>query len=468
MEMENDDPLDLWIHQGRLPTSSSTRGRGVLLDRAAYFADADLRNATIAVSKTREGHEIQVTLCTSAEPPLVFHIDFAMEPRIIVTHNDLLLFRLALGHGNAQNRSFFNYFLYQAAASNDDGPPSLTLITHPPSFPDNHVGLLHDHDHDDDVPLALAPHNPKQHYIIAALVPIPLPGVITTSTSTTLEPSYGQSMCFPLVGSTPCYHRQVSPAKSSTSPNTLLASWVLLTYGGASCSSTSSMTTNRQPSFPCRHRSNTVKGLRTTHGKFGTSSLTYKALSDMWSWMSIFLHTPILHVHPATLLMDGQPPPGVGTPSPPHGARTTRYKHLILLLPCLVYPITSNPILSLRGSMLAIPCSVCTAMLSSLWLRWTIFDKKAWILPVDLSKRMMYQPVDFVGASRTAGIEFTYMQTTISSYPGKKRKQKQLKGSSSKKRPESVVLPLPGDGGGGRKQPNGEGGSMEIEFPMLL
>uniref|UniRef100_A0A0D9XGX0 DUF1618 domain-containing protein n=1 Tax=Leersia perrieri TaxID=77586 RepID=A0A0D9XGX0_9ORYZ len=85
----------------------------VLFDRVAYIAAADLRNATAAVSNTRDGHEIRVIQCTSAEPPLVSYMcvhsptldpsrDFAMEPEIIAAHDDLLLFRLALGHATVE------------------------------------------------------------------------------------------------------------------------------------------------------------------------------------------------------------------------------------------------------------------------------------------------------------------------------------------------------------------------------
>jgi hypothetical protein len=108
-------------------------------------------------------------------------------------------------------------------------------------------------------------------------------------------------------------------------------------------------------------------------------------------------------------------------------------------------------------------------------------DYKAWVIPVDMRKRLIHEPAVFEGAPRTLGIGSTFIQTTISNYPqpapGKKRKQKQpgmLLGSSSKRKSETpyltnVVLPLP-TRHGVQKQPDAEGGSMEAEFSdnMLL
>jgi hypothetical protein len=49
---------------------------------------------------------------------------------------------------------------------------------------------------------------------------------------------------------------------------------------------------------------------------------------------------------------------------------------------------------------------------------------KAWILPIDLRNGVTQQPIDFVGADRTVGICETYIQTTISIYPRRKRRHR--------------------------------------------
>lgn len=95
------------------------------------------------------------TLPISATPPPKHEIPRMTLP-VSPAHDDLLLFRLALGHGNRHN-----LFL------SDGSSPSLTRIPHPSGdldslFLDNHVGILHGQ-------------TAALHHIVAALTPIRKP-----------------------------------------------------------------------------------------------------------------------------------------------------------------------------------------------------------------------------------------------------------------------------------------------------
>uniref|UniRef100_A0A0E0CG52 Uncharacterized protein n=1 Tax=Oryza meridionalis TaxID=40149 RepID=A0A0E0CG52_9ORYZ len=446
MEM-GDDPLGLLLvpkpvkdsslrppaHGRDVDKKKESRPPWVLLDKTAYLAGADVRNATTATSKTREGHEIQVTLCTAARPPLVSYMcvhsptlnpsdDFAREPKIIGVHDDLLLFRLTLGHGNRLNLSLSDYFVYQAASVDDDGsrPPSLTRITHPGGnlFPDTHVGILHDVPHHHPLPLAMSPHNPhaKQHYIVAALTPTRKPG--------------GEYRLH-------LYHATTKQWTTKLLQLGALPPSPPLTFFFHHTDKRVASTMLSLSSKPFHTR-------RDTQAAYIADGWT----AAKWSWIA----------ESGCWRMDCR----LRSSQIPH--------HMVPTLPNYSEPQpdleklhVGHPVLSLHDTHLV-------------YLMAKIEDRahKAWILPINLKDGVIQEPADFAGADRTSGISETYVQTTISIYPqtaptAKKRKQKLL-GSSSKRRSEThsvtnVVLPVPGHGG--QKLPDA-GRTMETEFPEYM
>lgn len=157
----------------------------VLLDYRAYIDGR--HNATTAWSKTRGGHSISVTFWP-AHPPRVscFSVycpdlkpgDFAEEPVILATEDDVVVLYVVLGTLRARAR--FDYFVYQAGGGSGSGvPPSLELLKHPgPSrdFGLSSVGLLRCRtpklELDDSQPTLRSHHGSRDDggfYIIAAL-----------------------------------------------------------------------------------------------------------------------------------------------------------------------------------------------------------------------------------------------------------------------------------------------------------
>ncbi|WVZ78482.1 hypothetical protein U9M48_026186 [Paspalum notatum var. saurae] len=154
----------------------------VLLDRRAYIDGRT--NGTTAYSKTMGGHSISVTFwlqrpprvsCFSVYCPDLNPGDFAREPVIMATEDDLVLLCVTLDTqpiiADAQYDRF-HYFIYQAGT-----PPSLELLNHLGHssciFPSSAVGLLRCRTHpelDDSLP-TLRSHGSKDNgfYIAATL-----------------------------------------------------------------------------------------------------------------------------------------------------------------------------------------------------------------------------------------------------------------------------------------------------------
>uniref|UniRef100_A0A0E0GFQ5 DUF1618 domain-containing protein n=1 Tax=Oryza nivara TaxID=4536 RepID=A0A0E0GFQ5_ORYNI len=500
------------FHGRSVDKGTRRRPRWVLLDKLAYFAGADVRNATTATSKTREGHEIQVTLCTAAQPQLVSYVcvhsptlnpasdDYAMEPQIIAAHDDLLLIRLILGRGNRFTVSLADYFVYQASIA-DDIPPSLTRITHPGpmiTFTNHEVAILHyipedTHHH----PYALRPHNPlssssKQHYIVTAFSVNRYrpPGEYKlhlyhshTQQWTTTHFNLAATMP-PLPDLSPFHHRTTNVINLTHQSPGLMA-FVDLWQGlllinvldkvqpaapryiplppplkqGKVISGRVDPTDVRDIAVDAKGHINFVElevdaiqheSDRTGYISQGWTVAKWSCSnteSDDCCWhMDCKLNaSDISHLMPPEL------------PNYCHPTPTLERLHI------------GHPLLSLdnNGDVVYFMAKVDHR------------DYKAWVIPVDMRKRLIHEPAVFEGAPRTLGIGSTFIQTTISNYPqpapGRKQKQPgMLLGSSSKRKSETpyltnVVLPLP-TRHGVQKQPDAEGGSMEAEFSdnMLL
>ncbi|CAO2199332.1 unnamed protein product [Urochloa humidicola] len=123
----------------------------VLLDFHAYFADR--RNSTTAACLTRDGKLIQVTIFP-AHPPRVSYFcvhcegeepsGFAMEPKVLATHDNVLLLRVSIGSPDEMMCHYLHeYYVYKASGGADAGP-SLELLPHPSPyfFYDDQVGIL--------------------------------------------------------------------------------------------------------------------------------------------------------------------------------------------------------------------------------------------------------------------------------------------------------------------------------------
>ncbi|CAL4952068.1 unnamed protein product [Urochloa decumbens] len=123
----------------------------VLLDFHAYFSDR--RNSTTAACKTRDDKLIQVTFFP-AHPPRVSYFcvhcqgeepsGFAMEPKVLATHDNVLLLRISIGSPDEMMCHYLHeYYVYKASVGADAGP-SLELLPHPSPyfFYDEQVGIL--------------------------------------------------------------------------------------------------------------------------------------------------------------------------------------------------------------------------------------------------------------------------------------------------------------------------------------
>uniref|UniRef100_A0A0E0B6R7 DUF1618 domain-containing protein n=1 Tax=Oryza glumipatula TaxID=40148 RepID=A0A0E0B6R7_9ORYZ len=336
--------------------------RWVLLDKLAYFSDADVRNATTATSKTREGHEIQVTLCTAARPPLVSYVcihsptlnpktdDFAMEPQIIAAHDDLLLIRLILGIGNRFTVSLADYFVYQAASIDDDIPPSLTRITHPGpmiTFTNHEVTILHNIPEAQDIDEPLISN--KQHYIITTLSPaatprnIPLPPPLKQGKVISgADPKDVRDIAVDLQGHINFVELEVDALRHKTDRTGYISQdWTVAKW-----------------------------------------SCCINSESDDCLWHMDYK----LNASDISHLMPPQLP---------------NYCHPTKPSPTLERLHVGHPLLSLDNNGMA---------------KVDHRDYKAWVIPVDMRKRLIHEPAVFEGAPRTLGISHTYIQTTISNY----------------------------------------------------
>uniref|UniRef100_A0A0E0KHB2 DUF1618 domain-containing protein n=1 Tax=Oryza punctata TaxID=4537 RepID=A0A0E0KHB2_ORYPU len=446
MEM-GDDPLGLFLLPKAVKDASlrppahgrevgKESPRWVLLDKTAYFAGADVRNATTATSKTREGHEIQVTLCTAAQPPLVSYMcvhsptlkpshDFAKEPTILATHDDLLLFRLTLGHGNRHNLFLSDYFVYQAAS--DGSPPSLTHITHPCGdpdnlFPDTHVGILHHHH--PLIPLALRPHNP-QHYIVAALTPTRKPGgeyrlhlyhSTTKQWTTKLLQLGGLPPSPPLTFFHHYTDKVINLSHQAPGLMGFADLWRgLLLVNVLHDHEPAPTYIPLPPPLRPRHDNQLPNGDTSdvrdiaidlqgciNYVEFELSILPHPQrhsgsyIADgwtaaKWSWIAESgCWRMDCHLHSSDISDTMMPRlPNYSEPQP-----DLEKLHV------------GHPVLSLHDTHLV-------------YLMAKIEDRahKAWILPIDLRNGVIQQPADFAGADRTSGICEMYVQTNISRYP---------------------------------------------------
>uniref|UniRef100_A0A0D9XGX2 DUF1618 domain-containing protein n=1 Tax=Leersia perrieri TaxID=77586 RepID=A0A0D9XGX2_9ORYZ len=144
-------------------------------------------------------------------------------------------------------------------------------------------------------------------------------------------------------------------------------------------------------------------------GMFETSSLTYKVYVELDVHILTHAHTPrpssyvadgwttaswSWHIESACWRKDHEIHASDLSPTMP---RLPNYSEPTPQ-PTLERLHIGHPVLSLHGDVVILMAKV------------DHLDHKAWILPVNLSKRMMQQPIEFVGASRTSGIEFTYVQ----------------------------------------------------------
>ncbi|KAK3161113.1 hypothetical protein QOZ80_1BG0072070 [Eleusine coracana subsp. coracana] len=126
----------------------------VLLDVSAYILNK--RNSTTATCTFRNDNKLQVTFFP-AHPPRVSYFcvfcpgmkncDYSVEPKIIATEGNLVLFRAAFGSlYEIWDSSSYEYFIYRANGGSPDGSPLLEQIPQPHGvlIPDRQIGLLSD------------------------------------------------------------------------------------------------------------------------------------------------------------------------------------------------------------------------------------------------------------------------------------------------------------------------------------
>ncbi|CAO2205315.1 unnamed protein product [Urochloa humidicola] len=123
----------------------------VFLDFHAYFSDR--RNSAAAACMTRDGKVIQVTFFP-AHPPRVSYFrvhcqgvepsGFAMEPKVLATHGNVLLLRISIGSPNQIICPYMHEYYVYKASGGADAWPSLELLPHPSPyfFYDEQVGIL--------------------------------------------------------------------------------------------------------------------------------------------------------------------------------------------------------------------------------------------------------------------------------------------------------------------------------------
>uniref|UniRef100_A0A0E0M4R4 RING-type E3 ubiquitin transferase n=1 Tax=Oryza punctata TaxID=4537 RepID=A0A0E0M4R4_ORYPU len=445
MEM-GDDPLGLFLLPKAVKDSSlrpPAHGRDVgkesprwaLLDKTAYFAGADVRNATTAFGKTRDGHEIQVTLCTAAQPPLVSYMcvhtptlkpsdDFANEPEIIAAHDDLLLIRLTLGHvDNHQNKLLSDYFVYQAQASASDGP-SLARVTNPGRdhiFPDTHVGILK-----------------QQHYIIAALTPTSKPGGEFHLHLYHSNTKQWTTKVLQLGGLPPApplnfFHHYTNKVISLSHQAPGLMGFADLWRGVVLVNV---LQEEPAPSYillppPLRKRNkldggnpldvrdiaidlqgciNYVEfelGILPHPQRHSGSYIADGWTAAKWSWIAESgCWRMDCHLHSSDISDTMMPRlPNYSEPIPQPNLEKLHVGH---------------PVLSLHDTHLVY-----------LMAKIDHLAHKAWILLIDLRNGVIQQPIDFMGADRTVGICETYVQTTISRYPCRKWRHRRRTGNNN-------------------------------------
>ncbi|CAL4958681.1 unnamed protein product [Urochloa decumbens] len=137
---------------GAADLAESSRPDWVLLDFRAYFADC--RNSTTASCKTRNGKDkIQVTFFPARPPRLSYFCvhcqgvepsGFAMEPKVLATHDNVLLLRISIGSPNQIICHYLHEYYVYRASNGADARPSLELLPHPGPcfFFDEQVGIL--------------------------------------------------------------------------------------------------------------------------------------------------------------------------------------------------------------------------------------------------------------------------------------------------------------------------------------
>uniref|UniRef100_A0A0E0B6U6 DUF1618 domain-containing protein n=1 Tax=Oryza glumipatula TaxID=40148 RepID=A0A0E0B6U6_9ORYZ len=204
----------------------------------------------------------------------------------------------------------------------------------------------------------------------------------------------------------------------------LLASWVSLTFGVASCLSMCLMTNLRQATSHCLHESgigidegnaSDVRDIAIDlEGCINYVEFEFKALPHPQRDSGSYIADGWTAAKWSWLLAHGLPPTFL--------SNLTSYD---------AYPAKLRHCPSSSSKLAKAPCGLHDAHLVHLMAKIEGRAHKAWILPIDLRNGVIQQPSDFAGADRTFGISETYVQTTISRYPRRKRRHRRRTGNNN-------------------------------------
>ncbi|KAL6618774.1 hypothetical protein ACP70R_033913 [Stipagrostis hirtigluma subsp. patula] len=183
MEEASLHPPALWLSSTGEDDGSDDAAAGipwVLLDLEGYVADH--RNRTTAFALSQCGKQVQVTFFLARPPRVSYfcafcpghaHTEIPIEPMVLAMEGNLVLLRIAVGHGKTISEGD-GLYIYQANGADHGGAPSLKLLPRPPVgcvLYTDQVGLLRYSNRDGG--------GGKDEFVVAALCMLCEPGVST-------------------------------------------------------------------------------------------------------------------------------------------------------------------------------------------------------------------------------------------------------------------------------------------------